>query len=268
MSGVGVVINFCSNERLFINQVLEQCSKFTKHIVVSYGSHMYDGTPESENIKGTIDYLKFKYPSVAFLEYKVDLTIPHSDLKGVVKRPTAYWCNLARWQGIQHLKAVVDWFLFLDADEIPEGDVLGEWFAEAKLQERNVYKLANYWYFKSPHNQAERYEDSILLVHKMHLTEDAVFHDDERDGIISVSQASQIRMVMSKNNKPMIHHYSWVRTKEGIAKKLKTWAHRDDIFKNANIESIIDFMYKNEDVNDFVHNYTYNKVENRFQILL
>lgn len=261
---IGVVINFCSNERLFINHVLEQCSLFTKHIVVSYGSHMYDGTPD--DIKGTLDYLKFKYPSVVFLEYKVDITIPHTDLRGVVKRPTAYWCNLARWQGIQHLKDNVDWFLFLDADEIPEGPVLKEWFEEANLQEQYVYKLANYWYFKTPYNQAETFEDSILLVNKKHLTETSVFHDDERDGIISVSGAPQIRMVMSKNHQPMIHHYSWVRTKEGMAKKLKTWAHRDDLFKNANIESIIDYMYKNEDVNDFVHKYTYTKVVNKFKI--
>lgn len=262
-SNIGVIINFCSNEKPFIHSLLSQCSIFSSNIVVSYGSHMYDGSPEELN--EYIAYLKFKYPFVKFMEYKVDLTIPQTELRGVVKRPTAYWCNLARWQGIEYLRDNgIKWILFLDADEIPQGDSMKTWINENMLDERYVYKFANYWYFKLPIYQATQFEDSILLANVKHLTLDTVFHDDERDGIIKVSNALQSRMVMGAT--PIFHHFSWVRTKEGIAKKLGTWAHRDDLFKGADINSVVEYMYKNENVNDFVHNYNYVIVSNIFNI--
>lgn len=260
---IGIVINFCSNEKPFLDSILEQCKNITKNIVVSYGSHMYDGTVE--DIDDYINFYKYKYPQVKFIKYEVDLQ--KTDLKGVKKRPTAYWCNLARWEGYMYLKDKVDWFLFLDADEIPESKLFVAWFKSVYIDKRYIYKLANYWYFKTIHNQATTFEDSILLVHKQYLDENSIFHDDERDGIIKVSNAPQQRMIMY-NDKPIFHHYSWVRGKEGIAKKLKTWAHRDDLFKGADVSAIIDHMYKNDDINDFVHNYTYVKVDNIFNISL
>lgn len=262
MEKFGIVINFCSNEKYYLNSILSQCSIVTNNIVVSYGSHTYDGV--KEDIDSLISYNKFKYPHVSFIEYTVD--IDKKDLKGVVSRPTAYWCNLARWQGYEYMKDKVDWFLFIDGDEVPEGQRFLEWLKEVELNSMYIYKLANYWYFKHVVNQATTYEDSIVLVHKTYLSENSIFHDDERDGILKVSRAPQHRIVMGNDGQPMFHHFSWVRTRDGIVKKIKTWAHRDDIFKNANIESIVDYIYKNDDVNDCVHNYSYKKVEDIFNI--
>ena len=262
MNKIGVVINFCSNERNFLNASLEQCSLFTKHIVVSYGTHTYDGV--KEDIDGFLTFFKYKYPHVLFLEYIVDIN--KRNLKGVISRPTAYWCNLARWQGYERMKEEVDWFLFIDADEIPEGGRFDEWLKDTQLQAVYIYKLANYWYFKHAVNQATKYEDSIVLVNKTYLNENTIFHDDERDGILKVSRAPLHRIVLGVDGKPMFHHFSWVRTKNGLSKKIKTWAHRDDIFKNADVESIIDYIYKNDDVNDCVHNYEYTKVKDMFKV--
>ena len=263
---LGIVINYCSNERSFLLPLIQECMKITKHIAISYGDKLYDNTPEDSDV--LLEYCKFKYPNIKFLQYNVDITKPPSELKGVIKRPTAYWCNLARWIGIAALRNEVDWFLFLDADEIPDGERMYSWFRDTTLDKDYNYKLANYWYFKLPIHQATTHEDSILLVHKDQLTESSVFHDDERDGILKVSGLPQKRMVMGLDGKPMIHHYSWVRTKNGIATKLRTWAHRDDIFKNVDIEQIVQYIYRNNDVNDCVHNYTYNTVENIFKVIM
>lgn len=265
-SRLGIVINYCSNERPFLVPLLEQCMNVTQNIVVVYGDKLYDGTPESEDVM--IDYYRYKYPFIKFAEYTVDLDKKVDKMRGVVKRPTAYWCNLARWIGIKTFQMTtdIDWFLFLDADEIPDGERFQEWLIKNMLDKTHNYKLANYWYFKDPCFQAQTYEDSVLLVHKDQLTEDSVFHDDERDGILKVSGLPQKRMVMGMDNMPMFHHFSWVRGKKGITVKLRTWAHRDDIFKNVDIQQIVKYIYRNDDVNDCVHNYQYTKVANKFGI--
>lgn len=260
---LGIVVNFCSNEKQFLHALLEQYTQITKHIAVCYGSHMFDGTPE-DDIEDFLRYFKYKYPFVRFIRY--DVNISRTDLKGVVNRPTAYWCNLARWLGFQYLTPEVDWVLFIDADEIVEADKMKSWLTATSLDPHFIYKLANYWYFKSVHNQATTLEDSILLVHRHYITESTVFHDDERDGIIKMSMAPQKRMVLGLDDTPMFHHFSWVRGRKGLTKKLTTWAHRDDIFKNVNVQALIDHIYKNDDVNDIIHQYDYKTVDNMFSI--
>lgn len=261
---IGFVINYCSNEKAFIDTLLSQCLEISDDIAVSYGSHLYDGTQEDNTY--ITEYLRKKYPQVKFIEYKVDVKDDLYKKPGVVKRPTAYWHNLARWEGVEALKNV-DWFFFIDADEIPEATRVRKWLSSTTLSKEYAYKLANFWYFKEITNQSTTFEDSILLIHRDHITKSSIFHDNERDGIIRVSKVKQNRMVM-EDNTPMFHHFSWVRSKDGLAKKLRTWAHRDDIFHNAPIEQIIDYIYKDDNVNDIVHRYHYKKTNNIFNIVL
>lgn len=261
---IGFVINYCSNEQPFIDALLSQCLQVCDSVAVSYGTHLYDGTKEDPSY--VTEYLKRKYPQVKFIEYKVDVNEDMYKKPGVVKRPTAYWCNLARWKGVEALKNV-EWFFFIDADEIPEASRLRQWLSKTALQKEYAYKLANYWYFKDVSNQATTFEDSILLIHRSHLTDNALFHDDERDGILQVSKAKQHRMVML-DNVPLFHHFSWVRSKDGLAKKLRTWAHRDDIFRDAPVDQIVGYIYKDDNINDIVHRYQYKKVPNSFNIQL
>lgn len=260
---IGIVINYCSLERMFIDALLQQCTQITPHVAVSYGDRLYNGVPEDTTYVTT--FLKRKYPFVKFVPYEVNIAQDMYKLPGVVKRPTAYWCNLARWQGMQALPNV-DWFFFLDADEIPDSERLLAWLKENTLDPAYSYKFANYWYFKDVIHQSTTYEDSILCVHRKHLSKEAVFHDQERDGILEVSAIPQKRMVLGVDQLPMFHHFSWVRSKENLAKKLATWAHRDDLFKNAPIEGIVHAIYRNDEVNDIIHNYTYQRVANRFDI--
>ena len=260
---IGFVINYSSLEHPFIRVVLERCSHITSHIAVAYGTHLYNGEPE---VNSTTDDLKNAFPHVSFVQYEVDPTDDMTTKPGVVKRPTAYWCNLARWVGFQAIAHKVEWVFFIDADEIPDHVLLNEWFSRNTLDPRYVYKFLNYWYFKDVTHQATTHEDSILFVHKSYITETTVFHDNERDGIISMSKAPTKRRVGYDGNTPMFHHYSWVRTRSGLRTKLLSWAHRDDMFKGADVDAIVEYVYRDDNVNDFVHNYTYIKVPNIFGI--
>lgn len=259
-----VIINYCSNEKYFIDAMLTECLKFSTDVVVSYGSHLYDGTPEDTD---HINSLVIKYPSVRFVCYTVDKAENLYLKKGVVHRPTAYWHNLARWTGAQALQQK-EWVFILDSDEIPEGDKVRQWLNQVVLDKRYCYKLMNYWYFKYPTNQAITYEDSILLIHYEFLTENNIFGDWERDHLISASGCRLMRHLLGLDSTPMFHHFSFVRSKSGLQHKLKHWAHNSDAFKNVNVDQMIEYIYHNDEVNDIVHNYKYNKVLNKFNIVL
>jgi hypothetical protein len=264
MNSISVIINYCSNEHAFLKPVLNECLKFSDDIVVSFGSHLYDGTPEDVV---HVHELQETYPSVQFVMYDVDLSLDLKACPGVVNRPTAYWHNLARWTGVLALKRH-GWVLVIDADEVPEGDLMREWL-DAKgnlLVETECYKMANYWYFKDPGNRAAMLEDSVLLIHKHYLTPENIFGDYERDHLIKVSGCTLKRETKGLNNSVMFHHFSWVRSKAGLEHKIRHWGHANDIFKGVDAKAVVDFIFKDDGVNDVVHRYNYIKVVDKFQI--
>jgi hypothetical protein len=262
MSSVSVVINYCSNENIFLRAVLTECQKFSNDIVVAYGSHLYDGTKEDAD--HILQYTK-EFPDINFVEYNVDVSLENKDRAGVNNRPTAYWHNLARWTGIQSTKNK-GWVFLIDCDEIPEGDRLSLFLKSVLLDETKCYKFANYWYFKDTTNQATTFEDSVLCIHAKYTTRETIFGDWERDHTANSSGLQLQRMVMS--DRPLFHHYSWVRSKENLIHKITSWGHSNDIFKNANVDSLINFIYGDDNVNDIVHGYNYIKVEPKFGIIV
>jgi hypothetical protein len=264
---VSVVINYCSNEKAFIKALLTECGRFSDDIVVSYGSHLYDGTRED---KEHIDSCKLAFPNVVFVEYTVDKAMNLYEQRGVKNRPTAYWHNLARWTGLRALKKH-EWVFIIDADEIPEGRLVSAWLEKAwlLLKEEECYKIANFWYFKDPTNQSTTLEDSVLLIHYKHCTEDNIFGDNERDHLIPSSGCKLVRQVRGLGGAVLFHHYSFVRSRSQLEHKMKNWAHANDLFKDANVNAIVDEIYKDDEkVRDIVHGYSYVKVYNKFGIKL
>lgn len=268
---IGVVINYCSNEKIFIDISLEQCQKFSDDIVVSYGSHLYDGTPEDVD---HISELQNRYPRVKFVKYPVDVELDLTKQKGVINRPGAYWHNLARWHGVKSLSASsTSWVFVIDADEIPHGDQVKSWLTTVLryldpaggASGDTCFKLACFWYFKYPTNRSQTLEDSILLIHRKHLTSNNIFNDLERDDLVKLSNCKLHRMVRDINSRVMWSHYSFVRSRKALTHKMKFWGHRDEY---DNVDKLISDMYLDDSVNDFIHNYQYDKVPNKFGIIL
>jgi hypothetical protein len=263
-----VIINYSSNERAFIRSLLAECLKFSDDIVVSYGSHFYDGVPED---MFHIQSLKDEFQNIVqFVEYSVNLGV-EKNARGVEHRPTAYWHNLARWTGANALKGSHEWVFVIDADEIPEGHLVKDWLQSTRLDPKCCYKNACYWYFKKPEYQAATLEDSILLIRKQYLlNEDIVFGDQERDHIIARSGCQLNRMTKNDQGKVMWHHFSWVRTRQGLTRKVKTWAHANDLYHKdrVDVNKLISTIFADDNVNDIVHGYTYRRVDNQFFILI
>jgi hypothetical protein len=71
--------------------------------------------------------------------------------------------------------------------------------------------------------------------------------------------------ILSKEGLPMLHHFSWVRTKEEMFKKVKNWGHYRDRDWISCIEEEFTRPFNGK---DFVHGYEYNTVDNIFNILI
>lgn len=226
MYKIATIITYSDINRPFIDFIIEECKKFSYQIILSQSSTYYDG---SEN--------KLYYPNdIDIVDYNHTISkLPH--LKH----------NLSRYYAYQKLSKNVEYVLFLDADEIPEGDRFKEFLKQID-PETPSYKIANYFYFKSLRFQAIAVHDSPLLIKKDMIDIKELFGSPiERDGMTTKHNHKNptIRLA-THDNKPLIHHYSWVNSKKNILKKITTWGHKDDfnwdkilpIWENFTIDKI------------------------------
>lgn len=226
-------------------------------IVYSIGTHLYDMRPEVDLVTPLISSLG--YSNVGVVRYPVE--------EDVAKVPRKYH-NLAREAGVSRLSKDVEWVVFLDADEIPDSSAFSQWYAQVhkNLQKSLVYKLACYWYFVKPTWQATTEEDSILLVHRSQLTPEALRDPLERDGIVRRCPGGHMRMIKSLNNRPMFHHFSWVRRVEQVVHKVKTWGHKGDRGDWVDVVEKTWSLSEPPPEGDFIHQYKYNVVEDVFNL--
>lgn len=260
-SKLGIVINYCSNDRIFIDGLLRECQKIgASQTVVSVGDHFYN--MEKEDIDHICD-VAARHPWVDFVLYEVSEKVQNP----LQHRKGAFWHNVARIHGVNKLRPDVEWVLFLDADEIPEGERFKEWYVNTMGRDVATYKLANYWYFREPILQATTWEDSVMLVPRYMCTYQSLMTDIERDGIPIVAQSKLYRDVVHTTTKlPMFHHYSWVRPKDALIRKTMLWGHKNDEDWVGKINAAYEREFNVETDVDFIHGYKYVRVPNWFGI--
>ena len=250
---IGTVINFCTNESRFIRPCLEQALLFSHQVVVVTASHFFDGTSENRTL---LEEIYAAFPECLFVEYPfLPTQIPRQALQTV--RPEAFWHCLSRLIGVSMLDDKIEAVLFLDADEIADGVRMLEWLDCSDYEYHTALKLANYWYFREPVYRAEHFEDSIVLAHRKSLNADLLLHDHERDAIYESLPGPKRRMVMGTDGLPLLHHFSWVRSKEEMLRKVRSWSHR----KDRNWEELVEKEFQASfGGTDFVHGYRFQTV--------
>ena len=215
MATVGVSVNYCHLDRAFLHHVLRECRHFSSKVAVVYGDKYTNGKEQPPPDRSVVE----EFPEVQFIRYTVDAREHHG----------SHWMNVARQMGWL-ATAGTDYTLFLDADEVPEGErfaaFVGALPAGAAAAQAPCMKLANYWYFRYPWLRAKRVDDSIVLVPRASLTTDGILHAEcERSGLIG---QAPLRRVVDSSRRPMFHHYSWVRTHEDLYTKVAVWGHKND----------------------------------------
>lgn len=244
---LSIIINYCTSDERFIRTCLNQALKVTTNIIVPISDHLFDGTPE--NIE-SINKLAQEYPQINFILFEWDN----------FQQPR-YWHNMARIIGVNALNEDIEWVLFLDSDEIIDDKIFNNFINHSKFGDFDSYKLANYWYFREPIYQAEQLEDSAVLI-KNELININPYLDIEREQMWELLNTNKkIRKLIFE--KPMIHHYSWVRTKEQMLQKVKSWGHKYDKDWNSLIEEEFSRDFNGK---CFVNNYDFKTVKNKFNL--
>lgn len=249
---LSVVISYCPNEKIFIDRVVDECLKFSKDIIVVQSDHYFNGEeiPYDDRYRTNKNNVK-----VFTIQYDKNI----AKEKGV-----RYYHNRFREFGWKN--STGDYILFLDADEVPDGDRFREWLKLFKLELFSAVSLDAYWYFRDTTNQSLTTEETSLIFKSKDLFSELFYNNQERWGMFFYKQSEpQERHRMIRNQidpiskEPLIHHYSWVRTKEEMIRKVSSWGHKND---EIDWKTLVEKEFEHEfDGTDFVHGYKYKKVK-------
>jgi hypothetical protein len=240
---VATVINYCTNEYRFIRCCVTAVAPFSAQILVPVADHFFDGAPEDPAL---LARTAAENPEATLL--------PYAWTPGHAPR---YWHNYSRLVGAQHLSADVDWVLFLDADEIVDTALFVQFAERLRGSECRSYKLANYWYFRAPIYRATALEDSAVVVRKALAGRIELESRKEREQFVHRSTPRLVTV----DGRPIVHHFSWVRTKEEMLKKVRSWGHRGDRKWEARVEEEFSRPFNGR---CFVHDYEFVTVDDRF----
>jgi hypothetical protein len=243
------IINFCTHDYRFLRSCVEEASRFSDQILVAYSDHFFDGLPENQAL---LLRARQENPEAefVFLPYQAN---PEKD--------SQYWVTMLRWNALAQAEKNITHILFLDADEIADGHAVSVFLKSSPPGKESVLKLANHYYFRESCYRAIELEDSATLVRKSLLKKDLVVDYQDRNKAWEMLPEPKKRMVKSLDGKPMIHHFSWVRTKEEMLRKVKSWGHAGE----RNWEELVEEEFSHPfNGSDFIHGYRYEEVKTPF----
>lgn len=252
---LATILSFCTNDARFLEKSLEEALQFSEEVVVSVASHFFDGTPEN---RALLEKIYEAFPEVRFVEYPfLGEALPRWLQRGVLAE--RFWHGVARYLGF--LETQQESLLFLDADELVEAAAFLTWFQGGGFEGQEAVKLANYWYFREPIYRAKVFEDSVVLVRRGAMDPRWLLHEEERSFFYEAVKGSKKRKVLGEERKPMVHHFSWVRSEQEMLKKVRSWGHKGDRDWEAVVREEFSRPFQGK---DFVHRYDFETVEAPF----
>jgi hypothetical protein len=223
---ITTVISYCTNDFRFLGKCIEESSRFSRQIIVPVCDHFFNGTPENPDL---LHATYAKYPQVQFLEfpYSHDQLYPsYIRFSPQDKEWTAHWNSLARLLGFYATSS--DWILFLDTDEIVEGNRFHEAFESGMFDAYDAVRLACYYYVLKPYYRVTKVQNLSLFIRKKSLKPSFFYTRDERYGMYLLTPGKKEIGLRGLDQRPLIHHYSWVRPEVECIQKVNSWSHRLD----------------------------------------
>ena len=213
---LATVISFCTNDYRFLKSCIDGVSSFSSQIVIPVCDHFFDGTLENLAL---LEKIYSDYPGVQFIEFAFD----SEQLYGTFakREPQSqewgnHWHNTGRLIASYFINQEVEHLLFCDVDEVFDQKKMGSWLKEFDWRAYQAVRFSTYWYFRDACFQALSTPDGPLLLKKEIAEPKLLLHEDERMGIFLSIQGKKERLMHGLDGKPMVHHYSWVKTKFGF----------------------------------------------------
>lgn len=242
MTDICAVVSFCSHDLRFFDKCISGLRPFCSEIVVPVCDHFYNGEPEDQTL---LRRLYAAYPDLRFIEFAYsEKEVYGTASKLVPGTPpwATHWHNTSRLIGSYHIEGDPDYLLFCDVDEI---------FTQSpKLEGEEVIRFATYWYDRSPTAVATCTPDGPLLIKRDLVTHDLLINPYERMGMLqSISGTPTCEWKL--DGEPIVHHYSFVRSKDELLAKVRRWGHHWE----RNWEELL------EKQGDVVRGYTYQLID-------
>ena len=220
------IISYCTNDFRFIGKCIEEAKKFSQNIFIPVCDHFFDGTPENRELLEATYRL---HPECKFIEFPYlpdKLYSPYHSIEPDHSDWPAFWAATARYIGLHYADG--EYLFFLDSDEIVEGEKMGQWLDSGEYLKYDAMRLGAYLYALRPTNRATKAVNLPLLAKKSTLAPLTLLNGLERIGAYLSHPGPKRENIVGLDGKPMVHHYSWVRTKEECLQKTRTWSHRGE----------------------------------------
>ncbi len=226
MSSLATILSFCSHDVRFLSRAIEEAHHFSDQIILSYCDHFFDGTPENRPL---LDLLPSLFPDVQCVEFAYDvkrLYIPYLSCTQDDPNWPRYWAATTRYVGYHALKPSIDTVLFLDTDEIPDGRRFRDWLSTYNGE--SALSFASYFYDLLPHRRARGVQEIFALFRRDALQAEQLLHRNERHHLFTATTGLHKTWVVGLDGLPLLHHYSWTRTRPECLAKARRWGHRAD----------------------------------------
>ncbi|HSW86062.1 MAG TPA: hypothetical protein VLG49_01025 [Rhabdochlamydiaceae bacterium] len=262
---IGSVINFCTNDVRFLAECVNNAKQISSQVVISVCDHFFDGKEENYPL---LESIYNRFTDCLFIEFAFDPEAPYGKnapfLEDDLER-IHHWHNSGRLVPFYFLDPSIEYIFFLDVDEIVDAQKFNEWLDGFNYRQFSAHRFPSYWYFREARYRATTFPVTSLMVEKAALNPDLLLDLDERMGVFYNLKGEKNLHSWGLDEKPMIHHYSWVRTKEEMLKKVHSWGHHWE----RNWDQLISEEYsRNFNGKDFVRYYEYETIEPHFDPLV
>jgi hypothetical protein len=245
---IATVISYCTNDYRYLAICIEEAKKFSSQIIVVVADHFFNGVPENREL---LERSYAEHPDCLFVEFEFDpkrlygTYCPYSQEDADWIK---YWHSTSRYVGYHYLDKQTEYVNFLDVDEIIEGERFLAYLNQFAYRDYAALRFLSYFYFREPSFRATTFAPNFLLVRKSAISSpEMLLTVRERKGIFDTVVGKKILLV-GPDDKPLVHHYSWVRTKEELLFKVKSWGHSLEKNWTALIEEEFSHPFRGREV--------------------
>ena len=259
---IASIISFCTNDLRFLKACVEGIKNYSSQILISVSDHFFNG--ELENL-ALLEKIYREFPECTFIEFAFDPNELYGACALSRENPdwVHHWHNSARFIPYYFVREEIDALFFLDSDEVIQSNSFEAWLK--KGIDCSAMRFSSYYYFREARFRAKSWPDFPLLVRKKELHPDWLLDPDERIGLFFKMPGEKKSSVLGLDRKPMVHHYSWVRTREEMLRKVACWGHHWERDWKSLIEEEFSRPFNGC---DFVRKYSYEEIVPDFNPLL